>query len=90
MFPTGKMALPFQIESSAWPTPIKPRRYPEHRLARLPRDLAAYRDEIETRNIFGLPNNPPQITTSAEPSEFEGRAMWKWVLALESPMKTIN
>ena len=75
LLPTGKIALSFQIEALGLADADKAKTISTESSAAMPRDLAAYRDKIETRNIFGLPNNPPQFSSSAEPSEFEGRAI---------------
>ncbi len=75
MAPTGKISLLFQIDSLGLADAEIAKTIPDESSGAMPRDLAAYRAKIESRNIFGLPNNPPQFTTSAEPSEFEGRAI---------------
>lgn len=73
MAPTGKMGLLLQIEAISLNEAEKMKAIATEPLGSMPRDLAGYREQIEARNIFGLPNNPPQITSSTEPSEFEGR-----------------
>jgi hypothetical protein len=73
MAPTGKIGLLIQIEALALAEADKAKVIPDGSSGTLARDLAEYRARIEARNIFGLPNNAPQITSSAEPSEFEGR-----------------
>jgi hypothetical protein len=73
MAPTGKMGILLQIEVLSLADAPRTKSIDETDTNSLARDLESYRNQIESRNIFGLPNNPPQITSSASPSEFEGR-----------------
>ncbi len=73
LVPTGKIGLLIQIEALSVADANKVKEVSAETLGTMPRDLASYRRTIEDRNIFGLPNNPPQITSSLQPSEFEGR-----------------
>lgn len=73
LLPTGKISLLIQIEAMSLLDADKSKTVSYESSGSMPRELAAYREMIESRNIFGLPNGPPQITSSLQPSEFEGR-----------------
>lgn len=73
LVPTGKMGLIIQIEVLSLADAAKQKEIDGGSSGMSPRDLAEYRKIIESRNIFGPPNNPPQITGANQPSEFEGR-----------------
>jgi hypothetical protein len=83
MKPTGKLGLLVQIDALSLAEAEPKKTIGDGSSDILSRDLAAYRDKIESRNLFGLPNNPPVITTSAQPSEFEGRDVQLGITARE-------
>ncbi len=70
--PTGKLGLLLEIEALALTDAEAAKPISRTEVVRREHELDWYRQQIEHRNIFGLPNNAPQITTGNQ-SEFEGR-----------------